>query len=98
MTDTWASDTPISMPEAPPEDVPVLVDFEGFGFSMSGIVHNVSGADLEELRSPHFAPEGYQGEQAGDDRLGITGDDIEVDDEYDPGEYVGAEYDIEVWD
>ena len=55
----WSTDTPISAPEAPPADVPVLTDFGGFGFSMNGIVHNVSEADLEEMTTPMYAPEGF---------------------------------------
>lgn len=57
--DTWAADTAISRPEAP--DVPVMVDFDGFGFTMNGMAHNISGGELEELITPTFAPEGYQG-------------------------------------
>lgn len=59
--DHWASDTPISFPEPPPGDIPVLVDFDGFGFTMGGIVHNISQADLEEILTPTFSPSGYQG-------------------------------------
>lgn len=55
--DHWASDVPISRPEPPPGDVPVLVDFQGFGFSMNGMVHNLTEADVEEMTTPYFAPQ-----------------------------------------
>jgi hypothetical protein len=61
MSDTWATDTAVSFPEPPTSDVPVLVDFEGFGFTMNGMAHNISGTDLEEMLTPHFAPEGFVG-------------------------------------
>ena len=57
----WATDTPISFPEPPPSDTPVLVDFDGFGFTSGGIVHNLSGADLEEMVTPTFSPQGFTG-------------------------------------
>lgn len=57
----WATDTLVSFPEPPPQDAPVLTDFQGLGFSMNGIVHNISDADLEDLTTPHFAPEGFRG-------------------------------------
>lgn len=60
--DPWASDVPISRPEPPPSDVPVQVGFGAFGFSMNGMVHDVSAAQLEEMFTPHFAPEGFIGE------------------------------------
>lgn len=54
----WASDTPVSAPQPPPTDVPVLVDFGGFGFSMNGMVHNLTSEDLEDMLTPLYAPEG----------------------------------------
>ena len=62
MSEHWATDVPISFPEPPSEDAPVLVDFDGFGFTSGGIVHNLSGADLEEMVTPTFAPQGFGGE------------------------------------
>lgn len=61
----WASDTPVSTPHPPPTDVPVQVDFGGFGFSMNGMVHNLTESDLEEMITPFYAPEGYQGSTVG---------------------------------
>lgn len=52
----WASDSPISMPEPSPEDV--VVDMGAMGFTMSGLVNNLSLADLEEYSVPTFSPEG----------------------------------------
>lgn len=57
----WASDTPVSAPHPPPSDVPVQVDFGGFGFSMNGMVHNLTQPDLEDMLTPLYAPEGYLG-------------------------------------
>lgn len=83
MREHWATDTPVSFPEPPPGDVPVLVDFEGFGFTMNGMAHNISGPDLEEMVTPYFAPEGYQGHD-GIEQMGIQPherDEVEVSDE-----------------
>lgn len=63
----WATDTPISFPEPAPNDVPVLTDFQGFGFSMNGLVHNLTQADVDEMTTPMFAPEGYLGKQFDDE-------------------------------
>jgi hypothetical protein len=54
----WGADTQISLPNAPTEDLPMLVDLggSGFGFTAGGICHNVTEAQLEELRTPFFAP------------------------------------------
>ena len=57
--DAWAADTAISRPDPP--SVPVMVDFDGFGFTMNGMAHNLSSGEIEELVIPTFAPEGYQG-------------------------------------
>jgi hypothetical protein len=57
----WATDTPISMPVPPPRDAPVMTDFDGFGFSMNGITHNLTEPDLEEMTTPFYAPEGFLG-------------------------------------
>lgn len=40
----------------------VLVDFEGFGFTMGGIAHFISEVEVEELFTPPVMPEGYQGD------------------------------------
>lgn len=58
----WATDGPISFPVPPGEDTPVLADFDGFGFTANGIAHNISGADLEEMLTPTFAPQGFTGQ------------------------------------
>lgn len=55
----WASDALVSTPQPVPDDVPVQVDFGGFGFSMNGMVHNLSQPDLEDMLTPLYAPEGY---------------------------------------
>lgn len=57
--DTWASDTPPSRPVPPPTNTPVLLDFEGFGFTVNGMVHNISESDLESMMVPTFAPQGF---------------------------------------
>lgn len=76
----WATDTPISFPVPPSVETPVLVDFDGFGFSANGICHNISGPDLEEMVTPHYAPQGFGGADTLDP-LDIQSDDIEVWDE-----------------
>ena len=57
----WATDSPISFPEPPPDGFPVLESFGAFGFAMSGMVHDITPADLEDLTTPMFAPEGFRG-------------------------------------
>ena len=61
MSEYWATDDLISFPEPPPPDAPVVESFDGFGFSMNGMVHDITPADLEEMTTPMFAPEGYRG-------------------------------------
>ncbi len=59
MSDTsWASDVPVSMPVPYRPDEPVVVDMGGFGFTLGGVAHNISEADVEEWMTPVFAPEG----------------------------------------
>lgn len=57
--DVWAADTPISQPIPPTK--PVLVDFQGFGFTAGGMCHNITEGESEELFLPLFAPYGYRG-------------------------------------
>lgn len=54
----WASDVKISMPVPPKVDQPVLIDLGGFGFTAGGLAHNVSKADVEEIFTPFFTPDG----------------------------------------
>lgn len=56
----WASDVPISMPEPPSTKTPVLVDMGGYGFTVLGLTHNLTTADVEELSTPFFSPDGAQ--------------------------------------
>ena len=55
--ETWASDTPISRPE--PIEMEPLVDFGGFAFTMGGIALNVTSAEIEDIFTPPFMPEGF---------------------------------------
>ncbi len=64
VNDSWATDTTISRPEAAKEDV--MVDFGAFGWSMDGMVHNMSESDVENLIVPTFSPEGYLGDDVTD--------------------------------
>ena len=50
-TSTWATDTQVSLPEPSPFDI--LVDMGTLGFTMYGIAHNISLADVENY-SPNF--------------------------------------------
>lgn len=62
MGDLWGCDAPVSMPEPPRVDQPVLTDFNsgGFGFTSGGIVHTITAAHLEQLVASRFAPAGDQ--------------------------------------
>lgn len=51
----WSSDAPISMPV--PSDDPVRIQMYGFGMTQYGIVHDLTGSEYEQLRSPTYAPE-----------------------------------------
>lgn len=55
----WAADQPISQPMPPEKSV--LVDFKGFGFTVSGICHNITEGEAEELFIPSLTPPGYRG-------------------------------------
>lgn len=50
----WGADVPISMPI--PSDTTVLVDMGAHGFTVNGLQHNLSQADLEEYTQPNFSP------------------------------------------
>ena len=52
----WGSDVPISMPE--PSQDETIIDMGANGFSINGLVHNLSTADLENYLIPTFSPEG----------------------------------------
>lgn len=54
----YGADGMISLPSAPTTDLPMLVDLggSGFGFTAGGICHNITESQLEELRTPSFAP------------------------------------------
>lgn len=55
MSKQWASDVPVSMP-VPPQDT-IVRRYEGFGVGWyGGVVHEISNAELEDLRRPDFAP------------------------------------------
>jgi hypothetical protein len=56
MTNLWAGDGNISLPNPIPQ--PALVDLggSGFVFTAGGIALNVTAGDLEELATPRFAP------------------------------------------
>lgn len=53
----WGADTAISMPLPPAEKV--AVDFDGFGFTVNGVAHNITVSEAEELVTPIFAPSDY---------------------------------------
>ena len=50
----WGADVPISMPQ--PTDDPILIDMGAHGFTVNGLQHNLSRADLEEYTQPTFSP------------------------------------------
>lgn len=55
-SELWGTDTPISMPEPVSSSQPILVDMGGFGFTQSGIAHNITRAGLEVYTTPSFLP------------------------------------------
>ena len=52
----WGADCPVSMPLPVPENEPVLIGMNGFGFTQYRLVHDISRADYETLRVPVYAP------------------------------------------
>lgn len=58
-TTPWSTDTFISQPLPASKEMPVLVSFGGFGFTSGGIAHDVTEAQVEEIFTPMFAPEGF---------------------------------------
>lgn len=60
-TSIWATDTAVSQPEAVDPGQPILVDLGGIGFTSGGLAHVLTNVDLEEIFTPHYAPEGYGG-------------------------------------
>jgi len=57
----WGSDVPISMPEAPTQEQPVLVTFNGgFGMTTGGIAHDVTESQVDQMAQPFYAPSGDQ--------------------------------------
>lgn len=56
MADTpWAADTPISMPE-PISGEETRVVMGGFVFTATGLRHDLTQADLDEIYVPSYAP------------------------------------------
>jgi hypothetical protein len=55
----WGSDTPISMPEPPSDDV--IIDMGAHGFTVNGFVHNINESDLEDYKIPTFGPSDSHG-------------------------------------
>lgn len=56
----WASDTPVSQPEPMENSLPMLVDFGGVGMTSGGLAHSLTQADIEDVFTPFYAPEGYR--------------------------------------
>jgi hypothetical protein len=50
----WGADVPISMPVPGSDDV--LIDMGAHGFTLNGLQHNLTQADLEEYLQPNFSP------------------------------------------
>jgi hypothetical protein len=51
----WSSDVPISIPQAPADQV--LIPMFGFGFTRFGLVHDLTEVEQEYLRTPSYSPE-----------------------------------------
>ncbi len=54
MSETWASDVPVSMPE--PLPVTGQVPMYGFVFTENGLFHDLSEADHEVISHPTYGP------------------------------------------
>ena len=59
--DVWSADTAISRPEPIDEGLPPLVDLGGFVMTAGGLAHGLTNADMEEIFTPIYAPEGFRG-------------------------------------
>ena len=55
----WSSDTTPSMPLPMRAELPVKIDFGGFGFTYGGIQHNLNEDEYENILMPAFAPQGF---------------------------------------
>lgn len=53
--DAWASDVPVSLPDAMSSDG-LHVKMFGFAFTENGLFHDLNEADHEILRNPTYAP------------------------------------------
>lgn len=67
MTNSWGSDTAVSMPvpltAADLNDV--SVDMQGFRFSPKGLQHDITKGDIEAIMLDRYAPKSHN-EQRGD--------------------------------
>ena len=52
----WGANTRISMPVSPSN--PRMVSMGGFSFTTSGIAHDLSESEVEDLSIPPFSPDG----------------------------------------
>jgi hypothetical protein len=55
MSNNWAADVPISMPQ--PNEHAVMVPMYGFAYNQYGITHDINDVDYMNLRRPAMAPE-----------------------------------------
>jgi hypothetical protein len=75
MTGTWGADVPISMPKPPADSV--LVPMFGFGYTMYGLVHEMTENDYMAFRIPSGAPDVSPADVVNDDA------DVDIDGEGD---------------
>ena len=52
--EVWGADVPISMPEPPLNKA--VIDMGAFGFSVGGMVHQITEQQRDDLALPTFAP------------------------------------------
>jgi len=52
----WGADCPVSMPLPAPAGEPRLVNMFGFSMTQFRLVHDISAAEYESLRTPIYAP------------------------------------------
>lgn len=61
----WSSDTRISVPEPPEENV--LVSMYGFGMTQFRLVHDLTATEYEYMYRPSYAPEAPPDDVVADD-------------------------------
>lgn len=51
----WSSDVPISVPQAPAEEI--IIPMFGFGMTQLGLFHDLTDVEYEQMRQPSYSPD-----------------------------------------